>query len=87
MTKYYTTHEVAKLLPNYSNARTFLEALHNNQKLNKGKVVIPSTTQYILSTIWKSRFKLGKSWYYQKEVIDKLALHELSKLKIGDKEC
>ena len=75
MTKYYTTYELAKLLPNYSSTRTLLKALHNNQKLNKlgQKEEMKNNSDYkcVLSIIWSSRIKLGKRWYYQKEVIDK----------------
>lgn len=69
MTKYYTTHEVAKLLPNYSNsktpARTLLRALHDNQN---------AASNHVLSAIWKSKFRLGKRWLYKKEDIDNILM-------------
>ena len=78
MTKYYTTHEVAKLLPNFNSAGTLLEALHDNQKLtklnHKGEMENNSASKHILSAIWNVRFKLGKRWLYSKEEIDKIIL-------------
>ncbi len=64
MTKnqYYTTQEVANLLPNYSGYQTLLKALHNNQKAEKKSEV--------LSGIWNARFRLGKRWLFKKEKID-----------------
>lgn len=76
MTKYYTTHEVANLLPNYNSARTLLKALHDNQKLtklhHKGEIKSNVESKYILSAIWNARFRLGKRWLYKKEEINEI---------------
>ena len=82
MTNYYTTYEVAKLLPNYSNsktpARTLLQALHNNQKLiksrHKGELKSNTASKDTLSAIWNARFRLSKRWLYKKEDIDNILM-------------
>ena len=61
---FYTTHEVAEKLPNYSSSRTLLEALHNNQKAEK--------KNDLLSKIWGSKRKFGKRWGFIKADIDLL---------------
>lgn len=67
MIEYYTTQQVAHLLPNYSSARTLLKALHDNQKLPKEEI-----KNKPLSDIWNARFRFGKRWLYRKEEIDRI---------------
>ena len=65
-TDFYTTHEVAELLPNYNQARTLLEALHNNRKKEEGK------RDSFLSELWNSRRKVGKRFLFNKQRIDNM---------------
>ena len=62
---FYKTHEVAKMLPNYSSSRTLLKALHNNQKAEKKNKT--------LSKIWDCRRRFGKCWGFVKTDIDLFA--------------
>lgn len=78
MTKYYTTHEVALLLPNYGSARTLLKALGDNQnakgeaKLKNDKELLTKLSNNKLSQIWNCRTREGKGWYYKKEEINQI---------------
>lgn len=64
MIKYYSTDEVALLLPNYNSARTLLEALDNNRK---GKTQSP-----FLKNIEDCKQKVGKRWFFRKDKIDEI---------------
>jgi len=78
MTKYYTTHEVAELTPNYGSARTLLKALGDNQnakgyaRLKNDKELFAKLSNNKLSKIWNCRTREGKGWYYRKDEINRI---------------
>jgi len=78
MSKYYTTHEVALLSPNYGSARTLLKALGDNQKakgeakLKNDKELLTKLSNNKLSKIWNCRTREGKGWCYRKDEISRI---------------
>jgi len=63
--KYYTTIQLAELLP-YKTRRTLLQALHNNQKKKVGD------RDVFLNAIWSAKFRFGKNWVFEKNKINQL---------------
>lgn len=58
---YYTTEELARELK-YKNRASFLKALHENCKLERGDKK--------LTSIWNCREKVGKKWLFKKDQVD-----------------
>ena len=60
---YYTTTELAKELK-YMNRKSFLKALHENCKFERGDKK--------LTSIWNCRERVGKRWLFRKDEIDRI---------------